>query len=194
MGKPSLHPDPAIKLTELKVVDDDGNTVPVGVTGELAVKTPTMMQGYFNDPEQTGAAFRDGWFLTGDLAWIDADGYYWFVARKKDIIRKRGENISGAELDRVIGNHPAVLEAAAIPVPADLGEDDILTAIVVREGKSVTAQEIAAWCREHLSPIKVPRYVTFVDALPHTPTHRVEKFKMRKDKTLLERAIDLQAA
>ena len=194
MGKPSLHPDPAIKLTELKVVDDDGNTVPVGITGELAVKTPTMMQGYFNDPEQTKAAFRDGWFMTGDLAWVDADGYYWFVARKKDIIRKRGENISGAELDRVIGNHPAVLEAAAIPVPADLGEDDILTAIVVREGKSVTAQEIAAWCREHLAPIKVPRYVTFVDALPHTPTHRVEKFKMRRDKTLLERAIDLQAA
>ena len=132
--------------------------------------------------------------MSGDLAWRDADGYYWFVARKKDIIRKRGENISGAELDRIIGNHPAVLEAAAIPVPSDLGEDDILTAVVLREGMQVSAQEIADWCRERLTAIKVPRYVTFVDALPHTPTHRVEKFKMRQDTSLLARAVDLQAA
>ena len=194
MGIPSRHPDPAFKLTETKVVDDDGNTVGDGVIGELAVKTPIIMRGYFNDPEQTRNAFRDGWFMTGDLAWHDKDGYYWFVARKKDIIRKRGENISGAELDRVIGNHPAVLEAAAIPVPSDLGEDDILSAVIVREGMQVSAQEIADWCRERLAPIKVPRYVAFVDALPHTPTHRVEKFKMRQDKSLLARAVDLQAA
>ena len=193
MGKPSLHPDRRIKLTELKIVDDDGKPVGIGVTGELAVKTPTIMQGYFNDPEQTRATFRDGWFMTGDHAWHDKDGYYWFVARKKDIIRKRGENISGAELDRVIGNHPAVLEAAAIPVPSDLGEDDILVAVVLRDGKTVSAKEIANWCREHLTAIKVPRYVVFVEALPHTPTHRIEKFKMRKDETLRARAVDLGA-
>ena len=193
MGKPSLHPNPAFKLTELKIVDDDGKDVPDGAIGELAVKTPIIMHGYFNDPEQTKNAFRDGWFMSGDLAWRDADGYYWFVARKKDIIRKRGENISGAELDRVIGNHPAVLESAAIPVPSDLGEDEILTAVVLREGMQVSAQEIADWCRERLAAIKVPRYVTFVDALPHTPTHRVEKFKMRQDKSLLARAVDLAA-
>ena len=192
MGKPSLHPDPAIKLTETKIVDADGNTVGDGVIGELAVKTPIIMRGYFNEPEQTRNAFRDGWFMTGDLAWHDQDGYYWFVARKKDIIRKRGENISGAELDRVIGHHPAVLEAAAIPVPSDLGEDDILTAVVLRDGMQVSAQQIADWCRERLTAIKVPRYVTFVEALPHTPTHRVEKFKMRQDKSLLARAVDLE--
>ena len=83
MGKPSTHPDPTIKLTELKVVDDDGNTVEPGAIGELAAKTPTILQGYFRDPEQTKAAFRDGWFLTGDLAWYDKDGYYWFVARDR---------------------------------------------------------------------------------------------------------------
>ncbi len=193
MGKPSTHPDPAIKLTEVKIIDDDGNTVAPGTIGELAVKTPTILQGYFRDPEQTKTAFRDGWFLTGDLAWYDADGYYWFVARKKDIIRKRGENISGAELDRVIGNHPAVLEAAAIPVPAELGEDEILVAVVLREGQTATAQDIAGWCHKHLAAIKVPRYVTFVVSLPHTPTHRVEKFKMRQDKSLRERAVDLSA-
>ena len=191
MGKPSRHPDPAINLTEVRITDDDGNPVPIGVTGELNIKTPILMQGYYKDEAQTRAAFRDGWFLTGDLAWYDEDGYYWFVARKKDIIRKRGENISGAELDRVIGNHPAVLEAAALPVPSDLGEDDILIAVLLREGQQATAQDIADWCRIHLAPVKLPRYVVFVDSLPHTPTHRVEKFKMRKDATLLARAVDL---
>jgi crotonobetaine/carnitine-CoA ligase len=194
MGLPSRHPDPAVHLAQLRIMDDDGSFLPPGKTGELVVRTPIVMQGYFRDEEQTQGAFRDGWFLTGDLAYTDEDGYFWFVARKKDIIRKRGENISGAELDRVVGNHPAVLEAAAIPVPAELGEDDILIAIVPRPGMQVSAREIDAWCRRHLAPIKAPRYVTIVDALPHTPTHRVAKFKMREDQSLRQKAVDLQAA
>ena len=193
MGPPSRHPDPAIALAEVRITDDDGNTLPVGETGELTVRTPIVMQGYYKDPQQTAAAFRGDWFLTGDLAYADADGYLWFVARKKDIIRKRGENISGAELDRVIGNHPAVLEAAAIPVPAELGEDEIFVAVVPRSGMSVTPQEIAAWCRQHLAAIKTPRYVAIVESLPHTPTHRVAKFKMRDDAVLKARGVDLQA-
>ena len=191
MGPPSQHPDPAVKLADVKVVDDDGNELPNGQTGELTVRTPIVMQAYYRDEAQTKAAFRDGWFLTGDLAWKDDDGYFWFVARKKDIIRKRGENISGAELDRVIGNHPAVLEAAAIPVPSDLGEDDILVAVILQDGKTATPEDIAAWCRQHLAAIKVPRYVVFVPELPHTPTNRIAKFKMREDKTLLANATDL---
>jgi len=191
MGKPSRHPDHGMAFAEMKVVDDAGGNVPDGTTGELAVRTPIVMQGYYRDPEQTAAAFRDGWFLTGDLGYRDGDGYFWFVARKKDIIRKRGENISGAELDRVIGAHPAVLEAAAIPVPSALGEDDILVAVVPRPGTTVAAEEIAAWCRERLAPIKVPRYVAFVESLPKTPTHRVEKYKLRSDRGLRERAVDL---
>ena len=191
MGPPSKHPDPAFSLAELRIADDDGNFLPTGQTGELVVKTPIVMKGYFRDEALTKAAFRDGWFLTGDLAYVDEDGYYWFVARKKDIIRKRGENISGAELDRIIGNHPAVLESAAIPVPSDLGEDDILVAVLLRPGLQATHEEIAQWCRQHLTAIKVPRYVVFVDSLPHTPTHRVAKFKMRDDKALLAAARDL---
>ena len=194
MGPPSKHPEPQISLAELKISDDDGNFLPAGKIGELVVKTPIVMKGYFRDEAQTKAAFRDGWFLTGDLAYVDDDGYFWFVARKKDIIRKRGENISGAELDRVIGNHPAVFESAAIPVPSDLGEDDILVAVILQEGKTATPQDIADWCRQHLAAIKVPRYVVFVDSLPHTPTNRVAKFKMREDKTLLANAKDLQSA
>ena len=173
------------------MLDDDGRPAPDGAVGELAVRTPIVMKGYYRDPEATRAAFKDGWFLTGDLVRRDADGYYWFVARKKDIIRRRGENISGAELDRVMGEHPAVAEAAAIAVPSPLGEDDILAAIVLRPGMRATARELADWCRARLAAHKVPRYVAFLDELPHTPTHRVAKFKLKGDGTLLARAVDL---
>lgn len=193
MGKPSRHPDPAVSLAELRIADDTGQFLPAGQVGELVVRTPMVMQGYFRDEAQTRAAFRDGWFLTGDLAYVDEDHYFWFVARKKDIIRKRGENISGAELDRVIGNHPAVLESAAIPVPSELGEDEILVAVVVRPGMALRHEEIAQWCRERLAAIKVPRYVALVETLPHTPTHRVAKFKLRDDASLRASAVDLQA-
>jgi crotonobetaine/carnitine-CoA ligase len=193
IGKPSRHPDARIRFAELRVVDEEGRDVPDGEPGELLVRTPIVMQGYYRDPEQTAAAFRDGWFCTGDLVRRDPDGFYYFVARKKDIIRRKGENVAGAELDRVVGMHPGVAEAAAIPVPAELGEDEILIAVVRKAGAEVTASEIGRWCREHLAPIKVPRYVVFLESLPHTPTHRVAKFPLRRDPTLLARAVDLHA-
>jgi carnitine-CoA ligase len=193
MGTLGRHPDPSRPWAECRVVDDAGNAVSPGIVGELVVKTPIVMQGYYRDPEQTRAAFRDGWFLTGDLVRRDEDGYFYFVSRRKDIIRRRGENISGAELDRIIGAHPAVLEVAAIAVPAELGEDDILAAVVIRPGHTITAEEIAQWCRERLAAPKVPRYVLFLDALPHTPTHKVLKQALRADATLKARATDLQA-
>ena len=192
MGALGRHPDPARPWAKCRVVDDEGRDVPVDAVGELVVKTPIIMQGYFRDPEQTKAAFRDGWFLTGDLVRRDEDGYFFFVARKKDIIRRRGENIAGAELDRVIESHPAVQEAAAIPVPAELGEDEILVAVVLKPGQVLAAQAIAQWCRERLAPQKVPRYVVFVDELPHTPTHKVAKMVLRGDAALRQRAVDLE--
>ena len=190
-GLPARHPDPSIAFSELRVVDDDGKDLSAGRTGELWVRTPILMQGYYNDPDQTAAAMHDGWFATGDLVRRDADGYFYFVARKKDIIRRRGENISGAEIDRVVGDHPAVVQCAAIPVPSELGEDEILVAIVAKPGAAVTARDIAGWCRERLAAIKQPRYVVFVESLPVTATQRVQKFQLRGDKTLLQRAVDL---
>jgi len=194
MGPIGRHPDPGRPWAECRVVDDEGREMPPNEVGELAVRTPIIMQGYYRDPEQTQAAFRDGWFLTGDLVRRDEEGWFTFVARKKDIIRRRGENISGPELDRVIGGHPAVHEAAAIAVPSELGEDEILVAVTLKPGQSCSAEEIAAWSREHLAPQKVPRFVAFVDELPHTPTHKVQKAALRADPTLRARAVDLQAA
>ena len=192
MGPIGRHPDPARPWAQCRVVDDEGHDLPANGVGELVVKTPIIMQGYFRDPEQTTAAFRDGWFLTGDLVRRDEEGWFYFVARKKDIIRRRGENISGSELDRVIGGHPAVHEAAAIAVPSELGEDEILVAVTLKPGSSCSAEDIAAWSREHLAPQKVPRFVVFLDGLPHTPTHKVQKAALRADATLKARAVDLQ--
>jgi len=191
MGKPARHPDPTVSFAELRVVDDDGRDLPDEAVGELWVRTPILMQGYYKDPEQTAAAMHDGWFATGDLVKRDADGFYYFVARKKDIIRRRGENISGAEIDRVIGDHPGVVQCAAIPVPSELGEDEILVAVIRKPDAQLAAREVAEWCRARLAANKVPRYVVFVDSLPQTATHRVAKFKLRGDKSLIERATDL---
>ena len=192
MGPVGRHPDPSRAWAQCRVVDDEGRDIGVNEEGELLVKTPIVMQGYFRDPEQTREAFVDGWFRTGDLVRRDEDGYFFFVARKKDIIRRRGENIAGAELDRVIGSHPAVHEAAAIAVPAELGEDEVLVAVVLKPAHHASAEDIAQWCRERLAPQKVPRYVLFVDDLPHTPTHKVAKAVLKKEPMLKEHAVDLQ--
>ncbi len=192
IGVPAVHPRFPGNFSALRVVDDDGNELPVGAVGELLVQTPIVFKEYLNDPEQTAAAFRDGWFLTGDLARRDADGYFYFVARKKDIIRRRGENISGAELDRVVSSHPGVLEAAAIGVPSELGEEEILVVIVPEPDARLQAEDVIAWCREHLAPMKVPRYVAFADSLPHTPSHRVAKHRLKAQTDLIARAVDMQ--
>jgi len=192
MGPIGRHPDPDRPWAQCRVADEAGRDVADGEEGELLVKTPIIMQGYFRDPKQTGESFEDGWFKTGDVVKRDSDGYFFFVGRRKDIIRRRGENISGAELDRVIESHPSVHEAAAVAVPAELGEDDILAVVVLKPGEQVNAGDIAQWCRERLAPQKVPRYVLFTDALPHTPTHKVAKALLKNDASLKARATDLQ--
>ena len=192
IGLPAVHPRYGADFSQLRVVDDAGADVAVGETGELVVKTPIAFKEYLRDPEQTASSHRDDWFLTGDLAKYDADGYFYFVARKKDIIRRRGENISGAELDRVVSEHPGVLEAAAIAVPSELGEDDILVAVVPKPSVQLGVDEVLEWCRARLAPMKVPRYVLFTDSLPHTPSHRVAKHKLKAQPDLMARAIDTQ--
>jgi crotonobetaine/carnitine-CoA ligase len=193
MGLPGKHPDPKRPWATCRVVDDDGNDVVAGVVGELWVKTPIAMQGYFRDPEQTQQAFQDGWLKTGDLVKYDEDGYYYHLSRKKDIIRRRGENIAAAELEMVIGELPGIYQVAAIAVPSELGEDDILIAAVKKPGVTLSEQEVVDWCRQRLTAVKVPRYVRFLDELPLTPTHKILKSALRADTQLRARAIDFQA-
>ncbi len=181
MGVAARHPDHSRTFTELRVVDDEFQDVAPGDEGELLVKTPLMMKGYLKNDEATREAFAPGgWFKTGDLVRQDSDGFYIFVARKKDIIRKKGENIAGAELDRIAEKCEGVKEAAAIGVPSDLGEEDILLAIVKSEEAQLSLNEVHEHCKKHLAAFKVPRYIIFLEEFPHTPTARVAKHKLKK--------------
>lgn len=180
MGVPRHHPDPSVPRTEAAIVDDDGTRLPPGTVGELVLRNTAMMKGYFNDPEQTAEALSpDGWLATGDSAWCDADGYYYFVDRKKDIVRRRGENVSSLEVERVVNEHPGVLESAVVGVASELTDEDILVYVVPRQAAHVRAEEIIDWCEQRLAAFKIPRYVDFVDDLPKTPTAKIEKHRLR---------------
>ena len=192
MGKIGVHPDPARPWAQCRVVDDNGLDVDDDVPGELWVRHPIVMQGYFRDPEQTASSFEGDWFKTGDIVRRDMDGFFFHLSRKKDLIRRRGENISAVELETVICEHPGVVECAAIAVPSELGEDDILVAVVAKPGEAVTEAAIAQWCRERLAAIKVPRYVALLEELPHTPTHKIAKAALRANPEVLNKAVDFQ--
>lgn len=191
MGRISPHPDPAVETPRVRILDDDGRECAVGEIGEIAVRTPTLMQGYYRDPEQTRASFRDGWFLTGDLGWRDEDDFFFFYTRRKDIIRRRGENISGAEIDSAVGCHPDVLECAALGVPSELGEEEVLVAVVPRPGAQPSLAAVHAHACARLAPLKQPRYLVLVDSLPHTGSMKIAKFRLKPELgALLARATD----
>jgi crotonobetaine/carnitine-CoA ligase len=166
----------------VQIVDDDGVEVPVGDVGEIRIKpsAPGMtMLGYHNMPEATEQAHRDGWFHTGDRGSVDADGYLYFSDRKKEAIRRRGENISAYEVETIICKHPAVHEAAAVPVASELGEDDLMVYLVVAEGATVSYADVIAFCDEHMPYYMVPRYLDVIGELPKTPSEKVEKYKLK---------------
>lgn len=192
MGVLGTHPDPERGWAQCRIVDDDGHDVKVGETGELWVKTPIVMQGYFRDPEQTAQAFHDGWLKTGDLVRSDEDGFYYHLSRKKDIIRRRGENIAAAEIEMVAAQQGSLSLVAAVAVASELGEDEIMLVTVPKPGHTVSEQAIHDWCKQHLAAMKVPRYIVLTDDMPLTPTHKILKAALRQDKTLLERAVDFQ--
>jgi carnitine-CoA ligase len=167
---------------DVQLVDDNDVEVPVGDVGEIVLrpKLPWLVTpGYLNKPEATAATFRNLWFHTGDLATVDADGYYYFKDRKKDSMRRRGENVSSWELEQVIRELPSVDEAAATPYPSPVGEDDIRVFVSLLPGSSLTPEELVAHCERRLPGFMVPRYVEILDALPRTPTGRIQKYELR---------------
>ncbi|MGH3341723.1 MAG: AMP-binding enzyme, partial [Carbonactinosporaceae bacterium] len=130
-------------------------------------------------PDVTARCFRNMWFHTGDRVWRDEDGYFYFLDRTKDAIRRRGENISAFDLECEVNLHPAVLECAAIGVPSELGDEDVKLAAVLQPGAGLAAGELVAFCEERLPHFMVPRYVEFVEALPRTPTGKIAKYRLR---------------
>ena len=177
-----------IHYREAKVVDDNDLEVPRGQVGEIVLKRGRgMMLGYYQDEAATAHAFRGGWFHSGDLASIDADGDYHYAGRKKDIIRRGGENISAASIEQVLMTHPGVLDAAAIPVPDSIRGEEVKVYVVLRPGAEVTCEEIIKFSEENLGAFKVPRYVELRDSLPKTPSERVQKEKLKKERADLTR-------
>jgi carnitine-CoA ligase len=179
MGFPRNHPDPSVQRTEAAVVDEHGNPLGDNEVGELVFRGPAHMLGYFNDPERSAEALRDGWLYTGDMARRDADGQYYFVDRKKDIVRRRGENVSSLEVENVVNDHPAVLECAVIGVPSELTDEELLVFIVARDGAELDFADIGDWAADRLARFKVPRYYRQIDSLPKTSTQKVAKHQLR---------------
>jgi len=166
-----------------RVVDEDDNEVPDGTPGELLLRADepfAMATGYFGMPEKTVEAWRNLWLHTGDRVVRDEEGYYRFVDRMKDSIRRRGENISSFEVERVIMSHPAVEIAAVFPVPSELAEDEVMTTVVVKQGASLDGAELIRFCEGRLSYFAIPRFVDFVSELPRTESGKVQKFKLRE--------------
>ena len=141
----------------------------------------SMMLEYYRMPEKTVEAWRDLWFHTGDYLKRDADGYYYFVDRKKDALRRRGENISSYEVERGVSAHPAVLESAAVAVGSELGEDEVMICLTLRPGQSLEPIELMRHCLRQMARFMVPRYVRILEALPKTPTERVQKYALRAE-------------
>jgi crotonobetaine/carnitine-CoA ligase len=169
---------------EVRVVDDDDVECNPGKIGEIVVRGNepySQMEGYYNMPEATVRVFRNLWFHTGDFAYRDEDGYFYFVDRKKDALRRRGENISSFEVEGVINSHPNVLESAVFAVPSELGEDEVMAAVVLKNGEKLSPEELITFCNDRMAYFAVPRYVEFRDSLPKTPTARVEKYKLREE-------------
>jgi crotonobetaine/carnitine-CoA ligase len=168
---------------EAKLLDEQGFEVPPGTPGELVVRPlepSVVMDGYYGMPQESLAAFRDLWFHTGDLLRLDEDGFFYFVGRRKDIVRRRGENISAAEVERGIEAHPEVLECAVVGVPSDLTEEEVMAFVVVREGSCLTPPTLTHWCASRMARFMVPRFVRFLPALPKTATDKVEKFRLQQ--------------
>jgi crotonobetaine/carnitine-CoA ligase len=188
LGRPVSHPLTGAPVSEIRVVDDARRPVPVGKAGRIMVRCTTMMRGYFNRPDLADAVDPDGWFLTEDLGVLDHDGYCWFRGRTAELIRCRGENVAASEVEAVLLTHPAVSEAACVGVPSELGEEDIVAAVVLRPGTAIDPAGLAAHCDGRLAPHKHPRWLVVRPALPKTPTEKVARHTLRADPGLLEGA------
>jgi carnitine-CoA ligase len=187
---------PVFEGFQARVVDDQDREVADGTAGELVVRTDdpfAFATEYFRAPEKTAEAWRNLWFHTGDRVVRQSDGYFQFVDRLKDAIRRRGENISSFEVEQVLLSHSAVANAAAFPVRSSLAEDEVMATVVLHPGQQLTEAELIAFCEPRLPYFAVPRYLEFVHELPTTESGKVQKYKLR-ERGVTERTWDRDAA
>lgn len=169
---------------EVAILDGEGYEAPRGESGEICVRPRyprTMMTGYLGLPEKTVEAYDNCWFHTGDRGSMDGRGFVYFLDRLKDAIRRRGENISSFEVERMLNTHPEVAEAAAVPVPSEVGEDEVKAVVVLREGSRLTPEDLLRFAVETMPYFMVPRFIEFRSELPRTPTMKVRKIELRSE-------------
>lgn len=167
-----------VPSTEVKLLDEQGNEVPMGESGEMYVKGPQVMKGYLNRPEATDEIIKDGWLATGDIAKCDEDGYFYIVDRKKDMILVSGFNVFPNEVEDVAVMHPGVLEAAAIGVPHEVS-GEIVKLFIVKKDENLTDKEVISHCKSHLTGYKVPKIVEFRDELPKSNVGKILRRQLR---------------
>jgi long-chain acyl-CoA synthetase len=165
---------------ELQVVDPDGKPVPVGETGEIVVRGPNVMLGYWNKPEQTGEALRDGWMHTGDAGYLAEDGFLFVVDRIKDMIVTGGENVFSAEVENTLAQHEAVKACAVIGVPSERWGESVHAFVVLAPGACVSEDELSEHCKRLIAGYKCPRSFDFVGELPLSGPGKVLKAELRK--------------
>ena len=168
-----------VSSTDVKIVDEDGQSVPQGERGELCVKGPQVMKGYYNKPDETAKALKDDWFYTGDIAIMEPDGYFKIVDRKKDMILVSGFNVYPNEVEDELAKHPKILEVAAVGIPNE-HSGEVVKVFVVKKDQSLTKEEVIAFARESLTGYKVPKEVEFKTELPKTNVGKILR-RMLKD-------------
>jgi crotonobetaine/carnitine-CoA ligase len=171
--------------SDVRVVDEAGAEAKRGEPGEIVIKSKrpnVLFKSYYKNPEATEAGMSDGWFHSGDRGRRDEDGYFVFIDRLKDCIRRRGENISSYEVERIVNSHPEVVESAAVGVPSELGEDEVMVHVVTADSE-ISAAELIEFCGERMAKFMVPRYIRFRSELPKTATERVQKYALREQGT-----------
>jgi long-chain acyl-CoA synthetase len=165
---------------EMRVVDEAGNGVSTGTSGEVQIRGHNIMKGYWNLPEETAAAIVDGWFSTGDIGRVDDEGYYYIVDRKKDLIIRGGYNVYPREIEEVLYEHPAVGEVAVVGIPHETLGEEVGAAVALADGETTSAEQLQTYVKERVAAYKYPRHIWFVDALPKGPTGKI----VRRDITI----------
>jgi crotonobetaine/carnitine-CoA ligase len=190
LGSPRQHPTHG-HVNDARVRVDD-RVVEPGEVGELELRNPAIMRGYYEMPEQTAEVMADGWLRTGDLVRDNGDDTYTFIGRQKEVIRRRGENLSPTEVETALERHPDVAEAAVVGVPSPLSEEDVKAFVVpsVEAGRDIDVEELHSFALGELTRFKVPRYYEVVESLPHTATGRIAKHQLSRDRS--DRELDLE--
>jgi acyl-CoA synthetase (AMP-forming)/AMP-acid ligase II len=174
----------APELHRMQIVDESGKPLPPRTPGEIVKQSPAVMKGYFKNPEATAKALRNGWLYTGDLGYLDEDGFLYFVDRLKDMVRRGDENISSEEVERVLNSHPQIAESAVVGVPDFIRGEEVKAFVVLKPPatpETFPPQEIWSLCKKHLAPFKVPRFIEYREELPKTPSSKIQKNVLRDE-------------